>query len=102
LKVHPGWAAKLPWACGGFAGLTRVMTPNAATLIRDGLALDVDERSVVANALLESIDDTDDASEVDDAWRVVVSRRLAEMRSGAVEMIDADELFAEMRASVAE
>jgi len=78
------------------------MTPNAATLIRDGLALDVDERSVVANALLESIDDTDDASEVDDAWRVVVSRRLAEMRSGAVEMIDADELFAEMRASVAE
>ena len=78
------------------------MTPNAATLIRDGLALDVDERSVVANALLESIDDTDDASEADDAWRVVVSRRLAEMRSGAVEMIDADELFAEMRASVAE
>lgn len=78
------------------------MTPNAATLIRDGLALDVDERSVVANALLESIDDTDDASEVDDAWRVVVSRRLAEMRSGAVEMIDTDELFAEMRASVAE
>ena len=78
------------------------MTPNAATLIRDGLALDVDERSVVANALLESIDDTDDASEVDDAWRVVVSRRLAEMRSGADEMIDADELFAEMRASVAE
>ena len=78
------------------------MTPNAATLIRDGLALDVDERSVVANALLESIDDTDDASEVDDAWRVGVSRRLAEMRSGAVEMIDADELFAEMRASVAE
>ena len=78
------------------------MTPNAATLIRDGLALDVDERSVVANALLESIDDTADASEVDDAWRVVVSRRLAEMRSGAVEMIDADELFAEMRASVAE
>lgn len=78
------------------------MTPNAATLIRDGLALDVDERSVVANALLESIDDTDDASEVDDAWRVVVSRRLAEMRYGAVEMIDADELFAEMRASVAE
>ena len=78
------------------------MTPNAATLIRDGLALDVDERSVVANALLESIDDTDDASEVDDACRVVVSRRLAEMRSGAVEMIDADELFAEMRASVAE
>lgn len=39
-------------------------------------------------------------------WRAcepaVVSRRIAEMRSGAVEMIDADELFAEMRASVAE
>ncbi len=75
------------------------MTPNAATLIRDGLALDVDERAVVANALLESIED---ASDVDDAWRVEVSKRLQEMRSGAVEMIDADELFAELRAFVAE
>ncbi len=78
------------------------MTPDAATLIRDGLALDLDERAVVANALLESINDADDASEVDDAWRVEVSKRLQEMRSGTVEMIDADELFAELRASVAE
>ncbi len=78
------------------------MTPNAATLIRDGLALDVDERAVVAHALLDSINDADDASEVDDAWRVEVSRRLEEMRSGSVEMIDADELFAELRASLTE
>lgn len=75
------------------------MTPDAAALIRDGLALDVDERAVVANALLESIEDT---SDVDDAWRVEVSKRLQEMRSGAVEMIDADELFVELRAFVAE
>ncbi len=73
------------------------MTPDAATLIRDGLALDVDERAVVANALLESIEHT---SHVDDAWRVEVSKRLEEMRSGAVEMIDADEHFARIRASL--
>lgn len=76
------------------------MAPDTEALIRDGLALDVDQRAVVANALLDSIRYADDASEVDDAWRVEVSSRLDEMRSGAVELIDADELFAELRASL--
>lgn len=77
------------------------MTPDAATLIRDALSLDADQRAVVANALLDSLYGShDDASEIDDAWRVRVSARLSEMRSGEVELIDADEHFARLRASV--
>ncbi|BCR80038.1 addiction module protein [Arachnia rubra] len=77
------------------------MASDTATLIRDALALDVDQRAVVANALLGSIHGAGDgASEVDDAWRVEVSKRLDEMRSGAVELMDAEEFFAQVRASL--
>lgn len=77
------------------------MGPDTATVIRDALALDVDQRAVVANALLNSIHEADDEpSEIDDAWRVEVGRRLDEMRSGAVEMIDADGHFAQLRISL--
>ncbi|ALG83220.1 MULTISPECIES: addiction module protein [Actinomycetes] len=74
------------------------MTPDTATLIRDGLALDADQRAVVANALLESLHDADDESEVDAAWRAEATRRLAEVREGAVDLVDADEHYERLRA----
>lgn len=76
------------------------MTPNPATVIRDALALDADQRAVVANALLESLHDSGDTGEVDAAWRAEVTRRLAEVRAGAVELVDADEHYARLRASL--
>jgi len=76
------------------------MAPDTATLIRDALALDADQRAVVANTLLESLHDTGDTEEVDAAWRVVATRRLAEVRAGAVELTDADEHYASLRASL--
>ena len=48
------------------------MTPDTATLIRDGLALDADQRAVVANALLESFHGTGDTDEVDAPGRADV------------------------------
>lgn len=76
------------------------MTSDPATLIRDALALDADQRAVVANALLESLREADDAGEVDAAWRAEAVRRLAEVRAGAVELVDADEHYARLRASL--
>lgn len=76
------------------------MAPDPATLIRDALALDVDQRAVVANALLESLHDAGDAGEVDAAWRAEATKRLAEARAGAVELVDADEHYARLRASL--
>lgn len=74
------------------------MTPDTETLIRDALALDADQRAVVANALLESLHDAGDTDAVDAAWRVEAGRRLAEVRDGAVELTDADEHYARLRA----
>jgi putative addiction module component (TIGR02574 family) len=76
------------------------MTPDTTTLIRDGLALDADERAVVANALLESLHDASDTGEVEAAWRAEATRRLADVRAGDVELVDADEHYDGLRASL--
>lgn len=76
------------------------MAPNAAALLRDALALDADDRALVANALIESLHGTDDAGSIDAVWRVEATRRLAEARDGSVELVDADEHYARLRASL--
>jgi putative addiction module component (TIGR02574 family) len=76
------------------------MAPDTATLIKDALALDADQRAVVAHALLESLHDASDTGKVDAAWRAEATRRLAEVRAGTVEPVDADEHYARLRAAL--
>lgn len=76
------------------------MAPDTAELIRVALALDPDQRAVVANALIESLHDVGDTGEVDAAWRAEATRRLAEVRASGVELVDADEHYARLRASL--
>ena len=66
------------------------MTEETAALLRDVLALDADQRAVVANALLKSLHGSEEASDLDDAWRAEVERRLDDVRSDAVELVDED------------
>lgn len=75
------------------------MAPDPATVIGDALALDADQRAVVVGVLLESLHDAGDTGEVDEAWRAEATRRLAEVRAGAVELVDADEHYAGLHAS---
>lgn len=76
------------------------MAPDTEALIRDALALDADQRAVVAHALLESLHDAADTGEVEAAWRAEATRRLAEVRTGAVDLVDADQHYARLRASL--
>lgn len=76
------------------------MASDAAALIREGLTLDADQRAVVANALLESLREAPDSREADDDWKAVAERRLVESRSGTAELVEADEHYAELRASL--
>ena len=52
-----------------------------------------DERARLAEALISSLDEE---AEVERAWDVEIRRRVDELRSGAVEGISADEVFAEL------
>ncbi|WP_297745848.1 addiction module protein [uncultured Tessaracoccus sp.] len=75
------------------------MTTTAETLLRDALTLDADQRAVVANALFESLDG-EAGTASDAAWQHEASRRLDDIRRGEVELEDADEHYARLRASL--
>jgi putative addiction module component (TIGR02574 family) len=66
------------------------MTQEAAELLRKALALPASERADLAGSLLESLDEAQDPS-VEAAWEDEVDRRLAEIDSGAVKPISAEE-----------
>jgi putative addiction module component (TIGR02574 family) len=73
------------------------MTQETEQVLADALQLDADARALIAETLLESLDDESDA-EVFDAWRTEILRRAAELDSGAVTAVDGDQVIRELRA----
>jgi putative addiction module component (TIGR02574 family) len=59
--------------------------------IEEALRLPVEERALIADALLRSLN-VPDAS-VDAKWTEVAKRRLEELRSGRVKPISGDDVF---------
>jgi putative addiction module component (TIGR02574 family) len=54
------------------------------------------ERAELALALIESLDREVEAG-VDEAWRIEVERRIAEIDRGEIQLIPGDEVFARLR-----
>lgn len=75
------------------------MTPKLAEYIEEGKALTADEREIAALALLH-IDDAEQA-EVDAAWGEEIGRRVDEIASGKVELVDGEETLRMIRAELA-
>ena len=73
--------------------LTREQLENEAQ------SLPREERAKLAEALIASLDDE---SKIDRAWLHEAERRAAELDSGAVEGIPAEEVFAELDSLVTE
>lgn len=61
------------------------------------LKLSASERARLAERLLASLDED---SEIEEVWAAEVERRIAEVEGGRVQMIPADEVIAEARASL--
>ena len=66
------------------------MTNAAQRLLDQAIELSDDDRSELAGLLLESLND-DSREAVEEAWRAVVTRRMAELDSGEVEPVSWDE-----------
>lgn len=64
---------------------------NTKRLIDEAVALPVEERVLVVDSLLRSLNQPE--SEIDEKWIVVARKRLAEMRSGSVEAVPGDRVF---------
>ena len=60
-------------------------------LITEVISLPVEERAIVVDSLLKSLNPPE--SEIDQKWAVVAKRRLKELRSGDVAAIPGDEVF---------
>ena len=66
--------------------------PNTAEIIHEAEALPVEERAMVVESLLRSLNPPD--PEIDRKWAAVAKRRLDELRSSRVKPIPGDKVFA--------
>jgi len=66
------------------------MTQEVAELLKKALALPVEARAALAGSLLESIDETIDAS-AEEEWNEEIARRIEELDSGKVKPIPWEE-----------
>lgn len=67
-------------------------------------ALDRRDRAALIHRGLQTLDAENaevDQDEVDTAWRSELRRRIDDVESGAVELLDADEVHAQIRAELA-
>jgi putative addiction module component (TIGR02574 family) len=71
------------------------MARSARELFDEAMRLEPRERATLIRLLIESLDaETDEG--VEDAWRVEIERRMAELDSGAVETIPWEEVRARL------
>ena len=62
------------------------MTPEVSDILKKALALPPEARAALAGSLLESLDDTVDAS-VEEAWSQEIAHRIEELDSGKVKPV---------------
>jgi len=69
--------------------------PNTAEIIREAESLPVEDRALVVDSLLRSLNPPD--PEIDKKWADAAKRRLDELRSGRVTPVPGEEVFARIR-----
>ncbi len=72
------------------------MSGTLAELKEQAARLSEAERAELALSLIESLDGPAD-EDVEDAWRIEIERRIAQVESGEVQLIPGDEVFARLR-----
>ncbi|MDO8312891.1 MAG: addiction module protein [Sideroxyarcus sp.] len=68
------------------------MNPNIEALAKETMALDIEDRALLAGKLLLSLDEPS-ASELERLWLDEAERRLEGHRAGKVQGIPADDVF---------
>lgn len=80
------------------------MAMNVAEIEEALLSLDLQDRAEVLQRGIRSLDEDDhiieDQAGVDAAWRSELRRRIDDIESGKVELLDADEVHAQISAKL--
>ena len=67
------------------------MARSARELFEEAMRLDLQERATLMRLLIDTLD-VESEEGVEDAWRIEIERRMAELDSGAVETVPWEEL----------
>ncbi len=74
------------------------MSDALAELKEKAAQLSAQERAELALALIASLDGPlENQADVDEAWRVEIDRRVAQIEQGEVELVPGDEVFERVR-----
>lgn len=76
------------------------MSPDVSDLLKRALALPVDERAALANALLDSLETSNQS--VEEAWDEEVARRMEDLKAGKAVTVPWEQLHRELLAMVNE
>ena len=71
------------------------MARSARELFEEAMRLDPQERAALMRLLVETLEGESEGG-VEDAWRVEIERRMAELDSGAVQTVPWEELRARL------
>ena len=72
------------------------ITPQAAEILDKALALSIEERGMLIDRLVESLDDGPAEEGVEEAWNAEIKRRVDEVRSGKVKLIPGEQVLREL------
>jgi putative addiction module component (TIGR02574 family) len=72
------------------------MSQKVAEVLDKAMALSIDERGLLIDRLVESLDDAPPEEGVDEAWADEIKRRVDEIRTGKVKMIPGDQVLREL------
>jgi len=68
------------------------MTPQASEVLEKALALSPEERGMLIDHLIKSLDEGPAEDGAEEAWSEEIKRRVDEIRSGKVEMIPGEQV----------
>ncbi|TDX99547.1 addiction module protein [Thiohalophilus thiocyanatoxydans] len=77
------------------------MSRSIAEIEKDLMALPIQDRARIAADLIRSLDKDDEIlsrEELDAAWLEEIQRRVQDVHEGRVELLDAEQVMAELRA----
>jgi putative addiction module component (TIGR02574 family) len=69
------------------------MTPQVSELLEKALSLSTQERGLLIDRLVESLDDEPSEEGVEAAWDDEIKRRVDDIRSGRVKMIPGEQVL---------
>lgn len=73
------------------------MTPQVSEVLEKALTLSTQDRGLLIDRLIESLDEGPAEEGVEEAWAEEIKRRVDDIRSGKAKMIPGEEVLRELR-----